>query len=267
MAEEDQQTTGQVQSALESHEEEENGDDDEARMTVWEHIDELRSVLIYSTIYGVIGIAGVAVFARRLYQVIIAPLESLQDQTQLYTYSPPEAFVIYLKISLIGGLILASPFILWQALKFILPGLKPSEKRWILPVFLVGFLLFSTGVIFGHYLVIPLALDFLWEFNKYWGLEPLWRVGNYINFVLALYAVFGIFFEMPLVVTIFARLGVASPEFLRQKRKYAIISLVAGSAILTPPDVITQVLLAIPLWILYEISILMAVLVYPHERP
>lgn len=235
-------------------------------MSIWGHIGELRSVLLRSLASLAIGVVGISFWARPLYDLIVKPLHDYQPDAQLVTHSPPEAFVVYLKISLLGGFVLVSPFILWQVLNFVLPGLKPAEKRWAVPGLLIGLLLFCSGVVFAYTLVVPLALRFLWEFNAYLGMEPFWRVGFYINFILSLFAVFGVMFELPLVVTIFARLGVASPEFLRQKRKYAIVGLVGLSAVITPPDVITQILLAVPLILLYEVSILLAKLVYPsHE--
>jgi sec-independent protein translocase protein TatC len=236
------------------------------RMSVWEHISELRQVLIRSLLAVAIGLVAVSIYARTLYEYLLRPLRTMVGEDTLYTHSPPEAFVIYLKIALAGALVLASPIILREILRFVTPGLKPAEKRWILPVLIGGMLLFVLGALFSYFVVVPLALEFLWEFNQDWGMEPLWRAGYYLNFILALFFVFGIAFELPLVVTVLARIGIASPEFLRQQRKYAIVGLVALGAVLTPPDVITQILLALPLWILYEISILMAVLVYPHDH-
>lgn len=234
-------------------------------MSIWSHIEELRYVIVYSLVFVGIGVIGVSIFAHDLYLLLLEPLKDFQSDAQLVTHSPPEAFVIYLKISLLGGLVLASPFIIWQVLKFITPGLKPAEKRWAIPGLLVGLILFAAGVVFAHLLVVPLALRFLWDFNISWGIQPLWRVQYYFSFILTLFAVFGSMFELPLLVTIFARLGVASPEFLRQKRKYAIVILVGLSAVLTPPDLVTQILLSLPMWVLYEISILLAQLVYPSS--
>jgi len=242
------------------------GDESERRMSIWSHIEELRSVIVYSLVFVGIGVLGVSVFAHDLYILLLQPLKDFQPDAQLVTHSPPEAFVIYLKIALLGGLVLASPFVIWQILRFITPGLKSAEKRWTIPGLVVGLILFAGGVLFAHVLVVPLALRFLWNFNVNWGIEPLWRVQYYFSFILTLFAVFGSMFELPLLVTIFARLGVASPEFLRQKRKYAIVLLVGLAAVLTPPDVVTQILLSVPLWILYEISILLAKLAYPSSR-
>ncbi|MFB6355424.1 MAG: twin-arginine translocase subunit TatC [bacterium] len=244
----------------------ERADFTEARMSVWDHLDELRSTLIWSLSWWAGGTLFTAIFARRLFQWLLRPLHQVSADLTLHTFSPPEAFITYLKITLIGGFVLASPMVVFHLLQFVIPGLKPVEKKQVLPVVFSGFLLFAVGVLFAYYLVVPLALDFLWEFNQSWQLEPRWRLGYYLSFVMSLCLVFGAAFELPLVITVLARIGLASPAFLRHQRKYVVVGLFAASAIITPPDVITQVLLAVPMWLLYEISILMAWMVYPGDH-
>lgn len=240
--------------------------DSTPRMTVWEHIRELRGVLIWCLAFLVIGVGITAFFAEWILDVLLLPLENLEAQVKLHTFSPPEIIVIYLKISLIGGIIISSPFLMWSIMSFVMPGLTRREQRMIVPAGMAGLFLFLMGVLFTYYVVLPVSLKFLWEFNLAFDVAPLWRINYYLSFVLSLCLVFGLTFELPLVVTILAQMGIASPAFLRQKRPYVIVALVSLSALLTPPDVITQLLMSIPVWLLFELSILLAVLVYPYEH-
>lgn len=236
------------------------------KMTVWEHIRELRGVLIWSLLFLGIGVGTTAIFARRIFELLLDPLQRIRGDVVLHTFSPPEVVVMYLKLSFFGGVVLSSPFLLWFVLGFVMPGLTKREKRMILPAGAAGLLLFLLGVLFTYFIVLPVSLRFLWEFNQHFGLTPQWRINYYLSFVLGLCGVFGLTFELPLVVTVLAQLGIASPEFLRQKRSYVIVGLVVLAALLTPPDIITQMMMALPVWLLYELSILLAGLVYPYEH-
>lgn len=237
----------------------------EKKMSVWEHIRELRGVIIWCTIFLVLGVGVTAVFARRIFDLLLVPLQEI-GEVKLHTFSPPEIFVMYLKVSFVGGLVLSSPFLLWSILSFVMPGLTKQERRMILPAGIAGLFLFLLGVLFTYFVVLPVSLHFLWNFNLAFGITPQWRINYYLSFVLGLCAIFGITFELPLVITLLAQIGVASPEFLRQKRPHVIVGLVALSALVTPPDIVTQLLMAGPLWLLYEISILLANLVYPGDH-
>lgn len=239
--------------------------DDEKKMTVWEHLRELRGVLVWCSIVLVIGVGVTAIFAHRIFDLLLLPLQQI-EAVELHTFSPPEIIVIYLKLSLVGGVVLSSPFLLWFILRFVMPGLTEREQRMIFPAGLAGLFLFLLGVLFTYFVVLPISLKFLWNFNLAFEITPQWRINNYLSFVLGLCTIFGLTFELPLVITLLAQIGVASPEFLRQKRPHVIVGLVALSALVTPPDVITQLLMAGPLWLLYEISILLANLVYPYDH-
>jgi sec-independent protein translocase protein TatC len=239
--------------------------DEEKKMTIWEHLQELRGVLIWCLLFLAIGVGVTAVFAHRIFDLLLLPLQRIEE-VKLHTFSPPEIIVIYLKLSLVGGLVLSSPFLLWFILRFVMPGLREREQRMILPASLAGLFLFILGVLFTYFVVLPISLEFLWNFNTAFDITPQWRINYYLSFVLGLCAIFGITFELPLIITLLAQIGVASPEFLRQKRPHVIVGLVALSALVTPPDVITQILMAGPLWLLYEISILLASLVYPGDH-
>jgi sec-independent protein translocase protein TatC len=241
-------------------------EDPQRRMTVWEHLRELRGILIWCVVFLVIGVGTTALFAGRIFDLLLVPLRSTVGSVELHTFGPAEIVVIYLKISFLGGLILSSPFLLWGLLSFVIPGLTDREQRMILPATIAGMFLFLMGILFAYYVVLPISLKFLWEFNLNFNITPQWRIDNYLSFVLRLCGVFGLMFELPLVITMLAQIGVASPAFLRQKRSYVIVGLVTLSAILTPPDVITQLLMTIPLYLLYEVSILLATLVYPYEH-
>lgn len=240
---------------------------DGARMSFWDHLGELRGVLIRSLVALIPGLAVTTYWSRTIFDWLVRPLARVQDATPLYTFSPPEAIFLYLKITILGAIVLSSPYWIVEVIRFVSPALRDHERRMLYPAGVGGLVLFLTGIGFAYYLVMPLALEFLWEFNQFWGLEPHWRIDYYMDFALMVLLVFGVAFELPLLVTILARVGVASPAFLRQYRPHAIVLFVALSAIITPPDLITQLFLAGPLWLLYEISIVLARYVYPDQHP
>ncbi len=236
-------------------------------MAFWDHVGELRGMLIRSGLATIPALAVVIYFSRTIFDWLLLPLQRIQESTPLYTFSPPEAIFLYLKITFVGALILSSPYWLGELVRFIQPALKRGERRLLYPVGTAGLGLFVAGLSFAYFVVLPLALKYLWEFNRFWGLEPHWRIEYYIDFALIILVVFGAAFELPLVLTVLARMGIASPAYLRHLRPYAVVAFVGFAALLTPPDVITQIMLAGPLWLLYEASIWLAVLVYPDEHP
>jgi sec-independent protein translocase protein TatC len=173
---------------------------------------------------------------------------------------PTEGFLVYIKISVFVGIILSLPVIFYQLWKFIAPGLYKKERRYVPMIVFFSTFFFLTGAFFCYFLIIPFGLNFLLGFTTD-QLEPTIQISEYLKFVTLLIMVFGIIFELPLLSYFLTKMELITPEFLRAKRRYGIVAIFIVAAILTPPDVITQLFLAGPLIILYEVSIWVSKLV------
>ncbi|MBD3308120.1 twin-arginine translocase subunit TatC, partial [candidate division KSB3 bacterium] len=188
-------------------------------------------------------------FAESLLIILRGPMKE-----QLYMLAPTEAFIVYLKITIFAAIVVSIPMTLYQGWAFLAPGLYAQEKKYILPFIILGTLFFGIGGYFAYKLILPFGLRFLLGYGGSL-IQPVISVSNYISFVTKIILVFGVIFELPIIVVFLTKLGIATPALMRQYRKYAIISAFVLGAILTPPDVFTQLLMAGPLIILYETSI------------
>ena len=220
------------------------------------HLEELRNRLISCFAAVGIGFAVSYAFKQRLFNILVAPLQqALQSgDTLIYTHLP-EAFFTFLKTALIAGIMLASPVILYQFWMFMAPGLYDREKKLLVPILFLSTLFFVGGTLFGYFIVFPWGFKFFLSFASD-TIRPMPSMREYLSFASKLLLAFGLVFELPLVITFLARLGVVSVDFLKKYRKYAILLFFVGAALLTPPDVITQIMMALPLMVLYEISII-----------
>jgi sec-independent protein translocase protein TatC len=239
---------------------------DEERLPFTAHLEELRNRLIACFIAVGAGFAASYAFKEKLFYILVAPLKQVMKEgdTLIYTHLP-EAFFTFLKTALISGLMLASPIILYQFWMFVAPGLYDREKRLLVPILLLSTIFFVGGALFGYFIVFPFGFKFFLSFATD-TIRPMPSMKEYLSFSAKLLLAFGVVFELPLVITFLARLGVVSVEFLRKYRKYAILLFFCGAAILTPPDVVTQVMMALPLILLYEVSILGA-RIFGREKP
>ncbi|MBC8204258.1 MAG: twin-arginine translocase subunit TatC [FCB group bacterium] len=228
---------------------------DSGGMTFWEHLEELRSRLIKAIISLGIAFVTAYIFASYILDFLTAPF-IVSGGTHLALLAPTEGFMVKLKTAFLGAIVLAAPMVFYQIFRFVAPGLHEHERRMTLPVVLWLTVSFFIGGMFAYH-VLPYAMKFFQSFAGE-GVENFWSLGKYISFVTYMLLGFGLVFELPLVIYFAARLGLVTPQFLRRNRRYAIIILLAASALVTPPDVITQIILAIPLIILYEISIFLA---------
>jgi sec-independent protein translocase protein TatC len=172
----------------------------------------------------------------------------------LHYIGPLEALLVKLKVSFYAGFVLASPAIFYQLWKFISVGLKKGERRAVLFYFPVSILLFLTGILFAYFIILPTGLYFLIAVAGS-NLKPMLTISQYTSLVILLSLVFGVVFELPLIVLFLTKIGILSPELLAKKRKYAIIGIFIVSALFTPPDIFTQLMMGIPGIILYELSI------------
>jgi sec-independent protein translocase protein TatC len=222
------------------------------------HLEELRWRLIKCAI--AVGIAFVIsyFFKERIFQVLTLPLlHAMKSGDHLIYTSLPEAFFTFLKAAFICSLMLASPVILYQFWMFMAPGLYDKEKRLLIPVLFLSVLFFVGGALFGYFVVFPYGFDFFLSFASD-TIRPMPSMKEYLGFASKLLLAFGLVFEMPLVITFLARLGIVSAAMLSKFRKYTILVIFIAAAILTPPDVVTQIFMALPLILLYEISIISA---------
>jgi sec-independent protein translocase protein TatC len=222
------------------------------------HLEELRKRLVICAI-GVGACFVIAyIFAERLFQLLVAPLKAVMPEgDQLIFTNLPEMFFAYIKVAFIAGIMAASPLIFYQLWMFIAPGLYRKEKKMAIPFVISSTILFVGGALFGYFVVFPFGFKFFIGFsNEY--VKALPSVKQYFSFSMKLLFAFGAVFELPVIIFFLSKMGIVTPQFLRQKRKYAILLTFALAAILTPPDVITQCMMAGPLIVLYEIGILVS---------
>ena len=231
------------------------------------HLEELRNRLIKCFIAVGVGFVGSFGFKEKLFDILVKPLMDVMEAGDNLIYTAlPEAFFTYLKVSFLSGIMLSSPIILYQFWMFVAPGLYEKERRMLIPIVVLSSFFFIGGSLFGYFMVFPLGFKFFLSFATE-TIRPLPSMKEYLGFSAKLLLAFGLVFELPLVLTFLARLGVVSVSFLKKNRKYALLLFFVGAAILTPPDVITQVLMAVPLMVLYEISIIGARLFGKKKKP
>ena len=231
---------------------------DEKKLPLTSHLQELRKRLILSFIGVGLGFVLCYAFAEKLFDILAAPLlKMMPPGGSLIFISVAEAFFTYMKVAFIGGLILASPFVLYQIWAFVAPGLYRNEKRYVIPFILAGSCFFALGILFGYYVAIPVGFKFLLGYATDL-IKPMPSMKEYLSFSIKFLLAFGIVFEFPVVLVLLARIGVVRAETLAKKRKYAILLIFVFAAVMTPPDLISQVLMALPLIGLYELSIVLA---------
>ena len=228
------------------------------------HLAELRKRLINSFIFLIIFFIGCYFFAENLYGFLVEPFANATKddgfERRLIFTALQETFLTYLKVSFFTAFFVTCPFILMQIWKFIAPGLYKHEKIAIVPYLILTPILFLLGGMLVYYLIMPLAIKFFLSFEST-GLStnlPIQleaKVNEYLSLVMKLIFALGVSFQLPVVLSLLARVGVVDSDFLKKRRKYVVVIIFATAAVLTPPDPITQIGLAIPLLILYELSI------------
>ncbi len=189
------------------------------------------------------------------------------DLPELKFFGPPDIFVGYMKIAVISGLILSSPWVFYQLWMFIAAGLYTHEKRYVHYSVPFSAALFVAGALFFLFVVAPISLRFFLNFGKYIGYAPMWEFRRYISFITILMLVFGIGFQTPIAVFVLNRVGLVSIQALREARKFVFVGVFILAALATPPDVISQVTLAIPLYLLFELGILFSYIAGRREKP
>lgn len=218
------------------------------------HLEELRSRLIKSFIAVGAGFGICYAFKETLFEILLYPLlRVMPDGGKLIFTGIPEAFFTYLKVSFLAGIILASPVLLYQFWLFVAPGLYHKERRVLGPIIAVTSFFFIGGALFGYFVVFPSGFKFLLSFGADY-IRTLPSMREYLDFSTKLLFIFGLVFELPVVLASLARLGIVSVDYLKRNRKYAVILAFVAGAFLTP-DVVSMMLMAMPLMVLYEIGI------------
>ena len=219
------------------------------------HLEELRKRLVICAISVGIGFVIAYFFAELLFQILVLPLkQNMKEGQQLIFTNLPEMFFAYLKTALVTGILASAPIIFYQLYKFVAPGLYRHERSLVVPFVISSTLLFVGGSLFGYFIVFPFGFRFFLGFANE-SIQALPSVKEYFSFAVKLLFAFGLVFELPVVAFFLGKMGILTPELMRKKRKYAILLTFALGAILTPPDIVTQCMMAGPLIILYEISI------------
>ncbi len=219
-------------------------------LSFFDHLDELRKKLIYIAIVVIFGTAVAFVFIQDILYFITLPAK---DMDLIYT-TPAEAFMSQIRLSFITSIFATLPFTLYQILLFILPALRDTEKKALIPLVIFMILLFAGGVGFSYFVVFPYALHFFLGFETE-GLSPLFTISAYISFAVTFMLAFGLVFQIPLISWFLGRLGLVSSGFLRKNRKYAILIIAIMASLITPPDIFSQILMVGPLILLYELGV------------
>ena len=228
------------------------------------HFVELRTRLLHSLIFIFVMFVFSYIFAEEIYNFLVEPyakaVKNDQISRRLIFTALHETFITYLKVAFFAAIFVGSPVLLIQIYKFIAPGLYKNEKKAILPYLISTPLLFLLGGLLVYYLVMPLAIKFFLSFetlgsNSTLPIQLEAKVNEYLSLIMRLIFAFGISFQLPILLNLLARVGVVNSDYLKARRRYVIVIIFALAAILTPPDPITQVGLAIPLLLLYELSI------------
>jgi len=230
---------------------------DEKKLPLTSHLQELRKRLILSFVAIGVGFGLCYTFADTIFNILAAPLSDLLKTKggSLVFISVAEAFFTYMKVAFIAGVILTSPFILYQIWAFVAPGLYQKEKRYVIPFVAGGSLFFALGVLFGYFVAIPFGFKFLLSYATDF-IKPMPSMKEYLSFTIKFLLAFGLVFEFPVVLVLLAKIGIIDAKMLARQRKYAILLIFVFAAVMTPPDIISQVLMALPLMGLYELSII-----------
>jgi len=225
--------------------------DPEKRMPFLDHLEELRWTLVRS----ILAVTVCAILAYVYSKEIVDFLHRPAPDVKLIFLAPTGAFMTYIKVAIYAGLVISLPYVAWEFWRFIVPGLLAKERRLVPPIVFFTVFCFLLGAAFAYFVIIPFGLQFLIGGFQTDYLTANITINDYLGFVVTMILVFGAVFELPVLAYFLSLIGLLTPEFLRSKRRYGIVIIFIVAAILTPPDAFTQTMLALPLLVLYEVSI------------
>ena len=242
-------------------------DADEAQATsrLIDHLIELRSRLLRAVAGLMVVFLGLMPFASDLYNKLAAPLiAKLPEGGRMIAVDPAGGFFVPVKLAFFAALFVSAPWLLYQAWAFVAPGLYQKEKKLAMPLLVSAVLLFYAGCAFAYFLVLPAVFGFLTKFTPE-VVQMMPDLGKYVDFVLVIFLAFGASFELPIALVILVALGWVTPRQLKEWRGYAVVGIFVIAAIITPPDVVSQLMLAIPMMVLYELGIIASRFVAPKK--
>ena len=232
------------------------------------HLIELRNRIIRAGASVIVVFLSLVYWAPDIFRLLSRPLmQSLPAGGKMIVTDITGSFFVPMKVTMMVAFVVALPIVLYQAWAFVAPGLYQHEKKLVIPLVVSSYSLFLLGMAFAYFLVFPTVFHFMAHYNAPLGAEMNTDIDNYLSFVLTMFLCFGVTFEVPVVVVVLARMGVVSIEKLKQVRPYVVVGAFVLAAVVTPPDMLSQLMLAIPLCILYELGLIAARLFVKQGRP
>lgn len=229
--------------------------EEEKNMSLIEHISELRFRLTRAAWAIFFGMCLCWGFSEKLFDIVRKPIQPYLPNGGLVFTGPIDKFMAHIKLAFIAGLVISAPFWLYQLWKFISPALYRNEKKMATGFVFFGTFQFLLGVLFSYFVALPMAFKFLMTFGGDID-KPMITIDQYLGFFTQTAVVFGLTFEMPVVISFLGVMGLVSQKFLKEKKKYAVVAIAVVSAIAAPPDALSMIILMVPLWVMYEISII-----------
>lgn len=228
---------------------------DSKAQSLYEHLAELRTRLIHC-VYILLIATGICYgFSEHIFNFVRAPIAPYLPGGGLIYTGPLDKFIAHIKLAFVFGVIFSCPFWLYQVWKFVAPGLYAKERNYTFGFILSGTFLFLLGAAFSYYIALPMAFQFLMTYGGDID-KPMISIDQYMGFFTQMCLMFGLAFELPLIIVVLGMIGIVSQEFLRKNRRYAIMTLAVVSAIITPPDLLSMVMMLVPMWALFEIAVL-----------
>jgi sec-independent protein translocase protein TatC len=239
---------------------------EDEKLPITSHLEELRSRLIKCVLAVLLGVMFSYAFSQQIFGFLAAPMMHAMPKGSKFIFtSPAEAFFTFMKVAFFMGLLVTSPVIFYQIWKFVMPALYDKERKYVIPFVLIATFFFLSGAAFGFFVVLPVGFSFFVSFTST-NIQVMPKMDEYLGFVMKFLLGFGAAFELPVFMFFLAKMGIVNAPMLRKNRKYAVLIVAIVAAILTPgPDVASQCMLGVPLYILYELSIWVAALVYKKK--
>ena len=245
--------------------EKENFDSVDQQMSLTDHLTELRKRIVNSLIALLVFTAVAYQYSKELFDFIRKPIQKYLPEGGLVYTAPMDKFMAHFKLSLVAGLIASCPFWLYQLWKFVAPGLYKNEQKYMTSFITLGSFFFISGAAFSYYIALPMTFDFLFSFGGDQD-KAMITIDHYLDFVSQFAIMFGLSFELPLILTILAMAGLVSQKFLIDKGRYAVMILAIVAALITPPDIMSMAIMLVPLIALYYLGILMVGFVQKKKK-